>query len=91
MKFKINKDYCEPDKTKVMAMLNHYFEPSFVLTPLDFFPIVIILMVKVAIDRYRVMAPQPIINLWLPIGVKRPSSHISRLVLHELFSTKCLR
>ena len=33
MKSNIIKDYCEPDKTKVMAMLNHYFEPSFVLTP----------------------------------------------------------
>jgi len=73
-----------------MKMLNHYFEPSFVLNPLDFFQMTIILM-RTAFDRYRVMAPLPILNLWLPIGAKRPSSHISRLVLHELFSTKCLR
>ena len=58
VKFKINKDYCEPDKIKVMDMLNHYFEPSFILTPLDFFPMAIILM-KTTIDRYRVMAPPP--------------------------------
>lgn len=58
MKSNIIKDYCEPDKIKVMDMLNHYFEPSFILTPLDFFPMAIILM-KTAIDRYRVMAPPP--------------------------------
>ncbi len=58
VKFKIIKDYCEPNKNKVMDMLNHYFEPSFILTPLDFFPMAIILM-KTAIDRYRVMAPPP--------------------------------
>ena len=59
MKSNIIKDYCEPNKNKVVDMLNHYFEPSFVLTPLDFFPMAIILMMKAAIDRYRVMASPP--------------------------------
>ena len=90
MKSNIIKDYCEPNKIKVMAMLNHYFEPSFVLNPLDYFMDYLYNMVK-APNSHGAMAPPPILNLWLPIGAKRPSSHISRLVLHELFSTKCLR
>ena len=73
-----------------MAMLNHYFEPSFVLNPLAFFKAFLYNMVK-ALNCHGVMAPQPILNLWFPIGAKRHSGHISRLVLHELFSTKCLQ
>lgn len=36
MKSKKTKDYCEPNKIYVMAMLYDYFEPQNFLTPLDF-------------------------------------------------------
>lgn len=36
MKSKKTKDYCEPNKIYVMAMLCDYYEPKNFLTPLDF-------------------------------------------------------
>ena len=36
MKSIIIKEYCEPILNVVMSVLNDYFEPTFFLTPLDF-------------------------------------------------------
>lgn len=59
MKSKLIKDYYEPSKTMVTAMLNDYFEPSFPLNPLGFFMDYLYNMEKALISQ-RVMAPPPI-------------------------------
>ena len=56
IKLKIIKDYREPSKINGLAMLNDYFEPSFFLTPFDFFWQAIIFL-EMALDSHRAMAP----------------------------------
>ena len=63
-------------------MLNDYFEPNFFLTPLDFWKATIILM-KMALDSHREMAPPPISIFVSPLEQRGKAAIISRLVLHE--------
>ena len=58
MKSKLIKDYYEPSKAMVTAMLNDYFDPKTFLTPLDFWKVAVILM-EMAHDSHRAMAPPP--------------------------------